>query len=154
MATIVFDPALFRLRFPLYSDPTDYPDILLQDFWDQATCYVSDEDFGCISGVCRQQLINLMAAHLIYIWNLVNDRDGEGSGDGGTDDANLVTSATIHDVSIGIAPPPFSNEFDWWINQSPYGKQFDAMLSIRSIGGQYIGGSLEHQAFRKVGGFF
>ena len=154
MSTITFDVALFRVRFPVYADPIEYPDALLQDFWNQATCFVSDEDFGIINGLCRLQLINLMTAHLIYIWNLVNNRNGDSSGDGGLDDTGNITSASIGDVSISVMPPPATDDFSWWINQTPYGKQFLALLSIQSKGGFYIGGSPERQAFRKVGGIF
>ena len=104
MATIVFDVTLFRARFPVYADPIDYPDALLQDFWNQAICYVSDENCGIIVDDCRLQLINYMTAHLIYIWNLVNDQNGEAAGGGGVDDTNLTTSAAIGDVSGKSTP--------------------------------------------------
>lgn len=152
--TIDFDPVIFRLLFPIYDDPVKYPDALLQQFWDQATCFVSNEVGELITEECRRQLINYMTAHLLSIWNLINDRDGTEPGDGGIDDSNTVVSSSIGDVSVTVQPPPIGSQFDWWINQTPYGKHFLALLSVSSVGGLYLGGSVERQAFRKVGGAF
>ncbi|MCP4122226.1 MAG: DUF4054 domain-containing protein, partial [Bacteroidetes bacterium] len=54
MATITFDVTKFREQFPEFSNETTYPDSMLEMYWEMATCYVSNEDYGCLSGSCRE----------------------------------------------------------------------------------------------------
>ncbi len=144
MATIVFDVVEFRAAFPEFADDTKYPDALLQRHWDNATCYVSDEDYGCLSGACRQQAIDLMTAHLVKI------EEGILSGD----NSSFVQSATIDKVSVTVVPPPAGSQYAWWLSLTPYGQQLLALLKSKTVGGLYVSGRPEKSAFRKVGGFF
>ncbi len=141
---LVFDPTLFRQQFPAYSNATTYPDALLQMYWDMATCYISDLNYGCLQGTCRVLAINLMTAHLLYISDLI------AAGEVPT----IVNNATIDKISVGLTPPPIKNQWQWWLNTSPYGGQLLTLLSSRSVGGFWTGGLPELSAFRRVGGLF
>jgi len=146
LSDIVFDPVLFREQFPAFSCDAHYTDAMLQMMWDMAVCYISDCNYGCLQGNCRQLAINLMTAHLQYI----SDKAVNGATTG------FVTSATIDKVSVSTQAPPATNQtfFNWWLSQTPYGQQLLALLKAKSVGGLYIGGLPERSAFRKVGGIF
>lgn len=143
MSTIEFDVDQFRQAFPEFSDPVQYPDATLQMYWDTATCFISDNDYGCLSGACRRQAINLLTAHLCKI--------SEAAQSGGL--AGQTQSATIDKVSVSLTPPPNKSQYSWWLNQTPYGAQAEALLSTKAVGGLYIGGRPETSAFRHVGGY-
>lgn len=147
MATLVFDVTLFRQQFPAFADETKHPDAQLQMYWDLAVCYVSAEDYGYLSGSCRQTAINMMVAHLTAL----NDTVNSGGGGGLT---GQVQSSTVGKVSVSLTPPPNKSQWSWWLGQTPYGQQLEALLSANIAGGMYIGGSPERSAFRKAGGVF
>jgi len=133
-AILTFDYAGFiaNPQFALYSNPSIYPEPLLQAFWNVAINYMSDTgNFGDIQGTQRQEALNLMLAHLVYINNLTQ---------AGTV-PYLMQTATIDKVTVGLTPPPLKNQFQWWLSVSPYGQQLLAMLQANSVGGHYIGGS-------------
>lgn len=144
MTTIVFDPAKFREQFPEFISNSCYPETMLQMYWDLATCYVSDEDYGCLSGSCRESALCLMTAHLTKI--------GKDTSSG--EDPSFITSATVDKISVSTQPPPQKDQYQWWLSLTSYGQQLLALLKAKSAGGFYIGGSQERAAFRKVGGFF
>jgi hypothetical protein len=144
MANITFDVTLFRTQFPQFADETAFPDSTLQSFFDVATCYVSDCDSGRLNGDCRLRALNLMTAHLVVISDL--------AAAGKT--PKFVTSSKVGSVSVSTQPPPNTNQWQWWLNLTPYGMQLLALLQASSIGGFYIGGLPEKAAFRKVGGVF
>jgi hypothetical protein len=72
--------------------------------------------------------LNLMTAHLVFLSDQV--AAGETGG--------VVTGATIDKVSVTLEPPPSSNNWQYWLNQSPYGKQLLALLQVASVGGMYV----------------
>jgi len=144
MTTIVFDIPSFRLKFPEFANATTYPNEMLQIYWDTATCYINNEDYGCLSGSCRELALNYMTAHLTKI----------GTDTTVGDDPAFVNSATVDKVSVNIQSPPQKDQYEWWLSLTSYGQQLLALLKIRPVGGFYIGGSIERAAFRKVGGYF
>jgi hypothetical protein len=50
--------------------------------------------------------------------------------------------------------PPAANAWQYWLNTSPYGMQLLALLQAKGVGGLYVGGLPERDAFRKVYGVF
>lgn len=144
MTTLTFDVTLFRQQFPAFADPTAFPDAQLQMYWDMATCFMSDEDYGWLNGACRQLALNMMTAHLTATSVLI--ANGQTS--------ILVQGATIDKVTVTLKPPETPNEWRWWLNTTPYGMQLLTLLSANSVGGFYIGGLPELAAFRRIGGIF
>jgi hypothetical protein len=127
----MFDYAVFIAQIPLYSNPTDYPDATIQQYWNGAINYVSDiGNFGSIQGSARVYALNLMTAHLIFIAGLAQNQQVPG----------LMQSATIDKVSVALTPPPLPNQWQWFLNQSPYGQQLLAQLQVSSVGGFFIAG--------------
>jgi len=143
-AVLVFDPVAFRLQFPAYSDPNKYPDATLQGFWDTAICYISDLNYGWLNGDCRQRAINMMVAHLVYLQGLILAGTVPG----------LVNSSSVGATSVSLQMPPGKTQFQWWLNLTPYGAQLLALLSVKSTGGFFVGGTLARAGFRQASGSF
>ena len=146
MTIITFDIPQFRINFPEFADVIEWPDSRLQFFWDSATCFISDCDYGRLSGKCRDLAINLLTAHIA---RLSEDLDDGGGSDG------LVTSATIDKVSVTESHYQNFKFFnDWWLSKTGYGQQYLALLKTRAVGGWVIGGSLSRSGYRKFNGSF
>lgn len=141
---LTFDVAQFRAEFPEFANATTFPDVTLQMYWDNATCYVSDVNCGTLAGECRQLALNLMTAHLTKLSQLILAGQTPG----------LVQNATVDKVTVGLTPPPLRSEWQWWLMTTPYGMQLLALLQGRSVGGFYVGGLPETSAFRRVGGVY
>lgn len=142
--TITFDVSLFRSQFPAFANETSYPDATLQGYWDAGTCYISDQDYGALSGDCRTRALNLMTAHLTAL----SDKIASG------ENPSFEQSASIDKVSVTLTPPPIKSQFQWWLSITPYGSQLFALLQVKAVGGFYVGGLPENSAFRKVGGVY
>lgn len=144
MMTLTFDVTLFRQQFPVFANPTTFPDAMLQMYWDMATCQISNCNYGYLNGDCRQLALNLLTAHLTAISVLVANGQTPG----------IVTNATIDKISVALKAPETRNAWLWWLNTTPYGQQLLALLLAKGVGGFYVGGLPETTAFRKIGGIF
>jgi len=144
MSLHTFDVTEFREQFPQFANPVEFPDALLQGYWDAAICYINPHDYGYLTGDCLQRALNLMTAHLAALAVLIADGQNPG----------FAESATIDKVSVTLQPPPVKNQFTWWLSTTPYGAQLLALLGVKGVGGFYIGGLPEQSAILKVGGFY
>lgn len=129
-AIILFDYAAFQAQIPQYSDPAQYPEELVQNYWNAAINYISDINFGVIHDESRRFAINLMVAHLIFIQALTAAGQVPA----------LMQNATIDKISVGVTPPPIPNQWQWWLNLSPYGQQLLAQLQSQTAGGFFYRG--------------
>lgn len=145
MATHTFDTANFRARFPAFADETRYPDLMLEMYFEMATCYINPNDSCYHNGASLQLALELMTAHLLAIAGLIA---------GGDTSVGIVTSATIDKISVTQQVPQTPSDWAAFLLRSPYGQQLDALLLARGAGGFSYGGSRERAAIRKVGGFF
>jgi len=131
MATLYYNDAYFRALFPAFNSTVLYPLLTISAQWDMASGYITDNTFtACVAGMTPKQQVgalNLMTAHLLYLNNLA--ASGQPSG--------VVTGATIDKVSVTLQPPPEPNQWQWWLNQSPYGAQLLALLQVAAAGGRY-----------------
>lgn len=140
MRTINFNLIQFREMFPVFSNTFTYPDALIVAMSENATSYVSNQTGGCFVGKMKpaQQVLalNLMTAHLSYLMGLVNTQQSPG----------IVQAATIDKVSVTLVPPPEKNQWQWWLNQSPFGQQLLALLQVAAAAGYFIPGGLPARA--------
>lgn len=142
MALAPFDLVRFRELFPALDAATDQQVLLWADI---AACSLVE---SCeLAGSCYATAWQLLTAHIGQLL-LAAAR--------GATRAGVVTSAAVDKVSVGYAPPPYRSGWAYWLVQSPYGQQLQAMLSAASTGGFYLGGTVvpERSAFRGPGGFF
>ena len=129
MATILFNPPVFRALFKAFANPVEFPDAAIQVTWDLATGYITDSTITAryLGLTAGQQVsaLNLMTAHLMAL-NLAAAA-GQATG--------LVQGATIDKVSVQLTPPPQVDQWQWWLNQTPYGQQLLGLLQVASAGG-------------------
>ena len=144
MAELTFDVAVFRQQFPAFADSVIYPDPQLEMWWGIATDYISKNNTGYLKDASRSYALNLMTAHL----QVLSTQAATG------EDSGVMQSAGIDKISVSLVPPPIKNGWQYWLNQTTYGKQLLALLSVKGVGGLYIGGLPEKSAFRKVYGVF
>lgn len=125
---LTFNYASFIAQIPQYSA---VPEDQLQQYWNGAINYVSPiGNFGAIQGTARQYALNLMTAHLIWISNVATANQVP----------SLVTGATIDKVNVTLTPPPLPNQWQWWLDLSPYGQQLLAQLQVQTVGGFFVAG--------------
>ena len=143
MALIDLNITTFRVNFSLYADEVKYTDELLNAQYEIGKCYVADND--CVMAeTCREYALQAMLAHLLYIRDQVN----------GGNNIGVITQASEGDVSVSLATPLVEDEWHYWFNSSPFGRELIALLGVQSVGGFYAGGNNERGAFRKAGGVF
>lgn len=133
MSEIVLTVDDFRAAFPKFT-AVKYTDNVIQGFITQSYCYVSSTNCGSLRGDCRKLAIELMVAHLLTL----NDRIASG-----TSQSGQLASSTIGDVSISLLAPPNKTQWDYWINQTPYGQRLYALLMSKAPAGMYLGGSCQ-----------
>ncbi len=147
MAAIYFDPAAFRTQFPAFQCTPAVSNDTLQAYFDTATLYISNPNcgnysrIGGLSTAQRRQCLYLMTAHLTSISLMIAAGDTPG----------IVTGATVDKVSVTLEPPPAANQWQYWLQSTPYGQQLLALLSVVSAGGLYINPRPELGAFRRPG---
>lgn len=130
MSQVQFDATAFRELFPAFANVTTYPDATLQLYWNLATNFISKWP-QCNGGMrFRDQqpyAINLMAAHLLQLGTQA--AAGQAGG--------VVVASTVGAVSVSLMAPPAPNQWQFWLNQSPYGATLLALLQAVSVGGWY-----------------
>lgn len=141
---IPYNDTQFRTMFPTFTNMTTYPQVILQMYWDWATAYVSDVNYGWLNDVNRDLALNLMTAHIVSINLIVQSGQVP----------NLMQTAGVDKVSVGLTPPPIPNQWQWWLNQTGYGQQLLALLQVVSVGGFMPAGSGPRLGFRQDNGGF
>jgi hypothetical protein len=142
-----FDPVTFRALFPAFASETAYPTVALQMRWDMAVEYISAYDSCRLSGTSRQLALNLLTAHLTQIYAmLLLDPSAT---------VSIITGASIDKISVSMqAPSAAAGSWKYWLSTTQYGLELWALLSVKSAGGFFVGGSSERSAIRKSGGRF
>ena len=146
MAAIIFDPTAFREEFPAFNCTPPISNDTLQAYFDQATLYINNPTGGAYcnperTAAQRRLALYLMTAHLAAIARLIYQGQAPG----------IMTSATVDKVSVTLEPPPAANQWQYWLQSTPYGQQLLALLQVVSVGGTYINPRPELAAFRRVG---
>lgn len=113
-----------------------YPDGYCQRFLTQATAYISTTNFK-IRPEVRVLAIQYMAGHLITLASM--DADGNSKHDG-TAGSNIVSSS-VDNVSISLQAPIAKDAFEQWIQSTPYGKAYWALLTANNPLGVYFVGN-------------
>lgn len=145
MPCINYNDTAFRALFPAYANTVQYPAAAVQVYWDTATAYVSNRTGGCYIGgmtVAQQTLaLNQMTAHLLYLSGLIASGNTPG----------VMVGATIDKISVTLEPPPAPNQWQYWLNQTPYGQQLLALLQVASVGGFYASSAVPGRAGFRFG---
>lgn len=143
MATVSLDLTNFRALFPVYVNPVIFTDAAIQAQWDLAASYITDNTNTArfLRMTCKQQrnALNLMTAHLVALGQII--ASGQNTG--------LLQGATIDKVSVTLTPPPEVNQWQWWLNQTPYGQQLLSLLQTVAAGGFFYNPRPILGAFRR-----
>lgn len=137
MSSVIVTVDDFREAFPNFSDTEQYPDAYLERFLTQAQSYISTYNFR-IRPEVRLLAIQYMAGHLMTLWGTQGQNNG-GLGDNTA--GSVITSAHIDSVSVSMQAPIASNAFAQWIQTTPYGKAFWALLTANNPIGVYWAGT-------------
>jgi hypothetical protein len=127
---IQYNDANFRALFPAFASTVTFPLASLSLYWGVATQYVCQwPQYGDGYNLAQQTLaLNQMTAHLVQL----NNQAATGQ------QAGIVTAASVGAVNVTLQPPPEVDQWQWWLNQTPYGQQFLALAQVDTVGGFYI----------------
>lgn len=128
---IQYNDATFRALFPAFASTVKYPLATLSLYWGVATSYISKWPQCDFDGFTIEQqtlALNDMTAHLLQL----NTMAATGR------QAGIVTAAGVGAVNVSLQPPPEVNQWQWWLNQTPYGQMLLALLEVVTVGGLYI----------------
>lgn len=118
--------ALFKTDFPEFEDLTDQ---VIERGLNFAALTIPAPETADEPKFKDRIKTELLTAHLLSLETMASDGAG------------LKTSASVGDVSVGMAQPPFgSSQWRFWLNQTKYGQQLLAMLSAEAAAGLYVGG--------------
>ncbi len=136
---VVFDPQTFRTTYTEFECGKEFPTASLKLWFSMASAYVPTNPVCCVTDAQLALAANLMTAHLAKLMS--NAASGQITG--------VITEASIDKVSVGLQPPPEKSQYQWWLNQTPYGQALLALFQKETVGGFYAGGSLDLMAFRR-----
>ena len=122
-----FTEQMFIAQFPEFCEAEN-----IELYINRALLYISPYSAFCRDR--KQYVVFLLTAHLLALQGNINN--GENTG-------GLQTSASIDKVSVSVAPPPFSDGFEYWLNQTIYGQQLLAFFNMMAAVLNYIGGSFQ-----------
>lgn len=90
-----------------------------------------------LTGSYRVYALCLMCAHLITLDDMAKDENGDLNG---TQIAGTPFKATVGSVSIENTKPNSFQSDDWnyWLNMTAYGRELLALLEAHAAGGIYI----------------
>lgn len=145
MTQLAFDATIFREQFPAFINPITYPTSVLEMYWGMAGCYVDNNiEAQTLLSDCLRLALNYVVAHMAYLNGLILAGQTP----------QIISSSTIDKVSVTLEPPPAKDNWNWWLNTTPYGQALLALLQVKAVGGLYVGGLPEGLAFRKYAGIF
>lgn len=124
--------ATFRSSLPEFADTTKYPNTYIQRFITQSTMFITT-DSGIIKDDVRVLAIEYMTAHLITLAAI----DGAGNKVADGNSGGVLTSASIDSVSVAFQAVIAKDAFEQWIQSTPYGKLYWALLSANMPTGVY-----------------
>jgi len=131
VSNLQFNYTVFIQYYAEFANSTTYPEATLQLYWNEAVTMVSSNTASCgLTPVQRVRAINLMTAHLTRL----NTQATQGQVSG------LLQGAAIDKINIALTPPPEVNQWQWWLNQTPYGQALLALYQVAAAGGFFVGG--------------
>ena len=130
MSQIDVDVKSLREAFPEFASEQKYPDGYIKRFLTQATMYIS-RDNRVLRAEVRELGIQYMACHLMALSAV----DGKGNATG--NDGNIVVSSHVGSVSVSIQAPIARDSFEQWIQSTPYGKAYWALLRANNPTGVF-----------------
>lgn len=125
-----------RNAFPEFGDVSKYPNEYIQRFITMASMFIT-KDSGRIKDDVRVLALEYMTCHLMTLSAI----DGQGNAQGDGNSGGVLSSAHIESVSVAYQTAIAKDMFEQWIQSTPYGKMYWALLSANNPAGIYWVGS-------------
>lgn len=150
----------FRALFYEFADPAKWPDKMVAACFKRAMFYVPlKTQCDLLDGDDREYARGLLTAHVMILskQNTASfDNPALANGSGGVEGGSMmtlpgtgiVTSASIGSVSYSRTLPQSADTYEFWLNQTPYGIEFQAFLSNHVPVGIYSQGDDIRMCFR------
>lgn len=150
----------FRATFFVFSDPAKWSDKMIASCYKRALFYVPVlTQCDLLDGEDREYARGLLTAHMMILTKqneAAFDNPALAGGSGGVAGGSMstlpgtgiVTSATIGSVSYNRTLPQSADNYEFWLNQTPYGIEFQAFLSNHVPVGIYSQGDDIRECFR------
>ena len=116
----------FRIEYPEFADIVEYPDFRITQAWDMATCTA----------------IQLLTAHM-----LKTDENYKESFN--SDVGTIVNNAREDLIDVGVKDIPTSNNWEYTLSTTVYGRKYIFILSSKAMGGFLGGGTPVRAPFLK-----
>lgn len=139
MEKVVLNITDFREQYPEFKSNVKFPDATITSAFTKATIFFKNETNCEVDIEQLEVILYLMTAHLLKMQ--LKTLKGQ---------TGLVASATIDKISVSIVSPRNLGEFEYFLNQTPYGQELLALLALLVLGGFYLGGSPETLAFKRA----
>ena len=137
---VTLDITEFRAMYPAFADVTKYPDSVITLAFNKSTIFIKNETNECLGDSELETILYLVTAHLLAV-----ETKAKANSSGG-----LIASSAVDKISVSLVAPSNTDEFNYFFNQSAYGQELLALLSLLAVGGFYIGGSPETLAFKRA----
>ena len=132
-----FNYASFTTQFPAFA--TSPNQATLQQYFNTAGLYVANSNYGFLAAAgATLQCLYLLTAHLAYIGNQIAAGQTPG----------VTIEASIDKISVGLQQAVLKNQWQYWLQSSPYGQQLLALLQVQSVGGFSVPGGMWRAGFR------
>ena len=110
--------------FPEFSDGETYSTSTVTLAIETAKAFISPYVTGTVRKNARKLMIELMCAHLLIIGEKQSSSGSEGLASG------QVIQSKIGDIEVHIKAPENSSQLTYWLNQTQYGQQLLALMSV------------------------
>lgn len=155
------DVEKFRALFFEFKDPAKWPDDMINACCKRAMYYVPlRTQCDLLDGPDREYARGLLTAHVMILSKQnqasFDNKNLSPSGSGGVAGGSMmtlpgtgvVTSASIGSVNYSKTLPQSQNTYEFWLNQTPYGIEYQAFLSNHVPVGIYSQGDDIRMCFR------
>ncbi|WP_338929486.1 DUF4054 domain-containing protein [Escherichia coli] len=106
MGVVIFAPSAFKLRYPEFSSVDD---VLLQQYFTQATIYLDNTDSSRVSDLAvRSMLLNMLVAHIACLYSGANGQSPSGL-------VGRIDSASEGSVSVHADMPGGTANSAWYM---------------------------------------
>ena len=114
MGVVTFDPTAFIARYPEFATVST---LLLQDYFDESTIYLSNTDASLVTSIPqRTLLLNMLVAHLAALYSGVNGQPPSGI-------VGRISNASEGSVSVAADMGPITNSQAFYV-QTKYGSAY------------------------------
>lgn len=144
------DADMFLAFFPEFSTENGYSIKMIEAMGKRVRFFVTYQQCDNLDGEDRNYARSLLMAHMLVLYKKQQDSmNGSGNGgsgaSGGTSvgqmgGSGILQSASVGGVSVSMQIPQSQSAWEFWLNQTPYGIEYQAYMSSHVPVGLYCEG--------------